>query len=273
MPGNELLSRVKTAKFPVSLEVLGREVYIRPYTHGDTKPFLELVEEFRKNKKGTIKKLFLAQENLLNGCMLPDPTTNEKVNVLDLHRADFVQLMLELKNITKGEKSKVKFQCSNPDCSDPTTEKPHIKEFDFNFEDCKLIGTRGKNDDKFKVETKLINEDGTPGDTVLFHVLPYTFRIMFENSDIFDENAVKPNVLSKFYSSFITAIEFPDKTYENMPKSQIVEFLDLLPEKVLTPLVDYIDKQVIWHWKQTWSCPVCSHNNTSVLKDISDFFL
>lgn len=273
MSNNELLSRVKTAKFPVSLKILGKDVYIRPYTHGDTKPFLELVEEFRKNKKGAIKKLFIAQETLLNGCILADPITKEKLNALDLHRADFVQLMLELKNITKGELSKVKFQCSNEDCVDPSTEKPYIQTFDFKFEDCELIGNRGLNDDSFKVETRLINEDGTEGDIVIFHVLPYTFRIMFENSDIFDENAVKPNVLAKFYSSFIKAIEFSDKIYENLPKTHIIEFLDLLPEKVLAPLVEYIDKQAIWHWKQTWQCPICGTNNTSVLKDISDFFL
>lgn len=102
---NDLLSILQPEQYPVTLEIINKEIMVKPYNHGETKAFLELIDDYKKNKTGGMKKLFLAQKNLIDSCILADATGVKPMHSEQLHRADYVKLMVELKNITHGEQS------------------------------------------------------------------------------------------------------------------------------------------------------------------------
>lgn len=262
---SEIISRIKLPQHLIKLKVSGIECEIRPYTHGDSLPFLEIMEDFRnKNSKGgvsIIKRFFQAQENLIDSCVV-----GGKVKSRNLHNSDFVQLMLEIKAITKGEKSIIKFRCGNERC-EGYNGAPFLQSFEFDTNDLVLEG-------QIKEEAEQRIEISNDDSKMFFIVRPYTFSIMKENSDIFDEDKItNKKTINNYYSSFIKAIEFEDgKVYENMPKETISAVIDSLTDYQIKPLLDYIKSEPFYTWEKKWECPHCQTKNVAQLQKVTDFF-
>lgn len=262
---NDLLSRLTPEQFLVKLDVADKEINIRPFEHGDSKAFLQILSKYKgqKKPKGFQKEIVFAQKNLLQRCIIGD-VTGDKISVENLAIADFVKVMIELKRVTTGEQTPLRYKCVNPECEDETLT-PYIKDFVFNVNECEL--------QNIEMIDKNIVEVENGNDTMKFHMKPYTFKLMYDNIDIFSSEVEDQDKINGFYADFIEAIEFSDKTYDNLPRATKIEFLNKLSPKKIKKIVEYVDEQPKWFWEKKWECPVCGAKNKSTLKEISDFFL
>ncbi len=260
MSNLELLSILTPERHEVELDFLGKTIAIRPYTHGDTKAFLEIIEQHKNKRKGASKKLLQAQRDLTNKCVIADES-GEKINVSDINRADYVKLFIALKNHTRGESQLLQFRCTNENCEDDTKQR-HIESIDFSFDDCTL----DKNDISKEI-TIVVN-----GKNITFHMNDYTFVKMIQNSDLFEMDIPNFQTISRFQASFIDAIVTDEKTFDSLSMQDKIDFLSQLAPKHQQKISEYIEKQPMWKWIKKWECPVCGAKNISKLEHVQDFF-
>jgi len=259
---SELFSRIKVSKHMAHLDVLDKDVQIRPYEHGYTKSDLEIIDKHKgKKNSGLEKELVFAQKNLVQGCLIGE-VTGDFLSVDHLPIADYIKLMLELKRITTGDNQELRFRCVNEECKDSTQQR-HIENITFRVEDCVLLN-------KENCDIKTV-EIGNEGEKVILHVKPYTFSLLVDNISSFT-SSLNQTALTGFYADFVETIEFPDKTYDNLPRSVLIEFLNKLNKKEFVKLQKYVDNQPKWKWEQKWQCPVCGAENIASIEEISDFF-
>lgn len=278
----ELLNAYKTATFPVFLEVLNKEILIRPIGHGDTKAILELLEKYRyeidlenKSKKLQNKKkekisseLLVAQQSILKACIMPD-STGQKPDPRDLHTADVTKLYAELKKISSGTDGKeVYFQCKNKNCVGKDNE-PHVEKIPFDFNDSELLNMENK--DIRTATFKNVDQQFT------FDLKPHTFGIVSDNAKFYNGTGELDKMIDSFYSSFIDSITLKkddgeEKTFDDLTKEDIIAFLGNCSDMDLKSLSEYIDKQPMWKWEKDWDCPVCGTKNKAIVDTISSFF-
>ena len=258
-----LTKLLQPESYPLFLDILDKEINVKPYSHGDTKAFLELIDDHRKKKKGGMKKLFYAQKNLIDACILPGTTGEKPVKAHDLHRADYVKLLVYLKNITHGENTKVNFRCSNERCEDDTKQR-FIQTLVFGLDDCTL-----HNKERNPV-VQYTMEDGT---TVLFNMKPYTFGLLIDNAELFETEIPSIELVSRYQASFVDSIEVNGDPMGDIPFTKKTEIMTAMLPKYKKHLAEYIEKEPMWTWENTWECPVCGATNRSVLDGISDFFV
>jgi len=250
-------------QYPLYLDVASININVRPYTHGDTKAFLELVDDYKRKKKGGMQKLFIAQRNLLDNAILPTATGEKPIQAKDLHRADYVKLLVFLKNITHGEQTPIQFRCSNPKCENEAKQR-HIETFPFDFQDCVLQN---------KERNEIVEYTMQDNTNVKIKMKPYNFSILIDNADIFEAEVPSIEILSKFHASFINEIKINDEEVEDMSTATKIKILTNMVPKYKKSIVEYIDKEPMWKWNRKWECPVCDAKNEATLESISDFFL
>jgi len=248
-------------EYSVDLKIAEKTIKIRPYTHGDTKPFLEMLEDYKTNKIKKVKRIFEAQQNLIDKCIISDSAGNQ-VRSADLHRADFIQLMMKLKDITRGEDQPISFRCSNSSCSDKNKEQ-HIETLQFSFDEAVLESS--ETEDFVNIET--------PRGTIKVNLYPYTFGKMIENSAMFEDDLPNHEVISKFQASFIESIEVGEEISDKLPMQAKIDFINRLVPKYQLQISKWIDAQPMWKWEKKWKCPVCEAENIAVLKGVQDFFV
>jgi len=259
---SSLLNILQPERHHIKLEIAGIELTVRPYNHGDTKAFLELLSDYKAKKKGGEKKLLLAQEELINACIIPDETGRKPIKARDLHRADFVALMVFLKNITHGEESHIRFQCSNKKCENPETKNPYITTIPFVFDDAVIKGER-----KEKISFDYMGKE------VTIFTKPYTLGTMIQNAELFDIDIPDMEVIHKFQASFVDYLSVGDEVYEDIPFKDKVEFLTKLTPKYKKFLVSYIEEEPIYIWEKEWKCPICEAINIAIFDKVQDFFV
>ncbi len=257
----ELLSILTPELIDVELEMLNETITIRPYTHGDTKAFLEILEQYKNKRKGATKKLLKAQRDLVNKCIISRSGSEVELDASNLHRADYVKLLVALKNHTKGEDQSLSFRCVNDKCSDDRKQR-YVHTIDFLFEDCVLE----KNDISNEIEIKV------NGKKITFHMNPYTFGTMISNSDLYEMDIPNFQVITKFQACFINAIETEGQLFDNLTTQDKIDFLNQLAPKYQEKISEYVEKQEMYVWKKTWECPVCGAKNDPVLDTVQDFF-
>lgn len=248
-------------EYSVDLRIAKQTIKIRPYTHGDTKPFLEMLEDYKTNKVKKVMRVFEAQRNLLNKCIIGDSAGNQ-VRCEDLHRADFVQLMMKLKDITRGEDQPISFRCSNSTCEDKNKEQ-HIETLQFTFSEAVLNETTQEN----------FVEIETPNGNIKVNLHPYTFGKMIENSAMFEDSLPNHEVISKFQASFIESIEAGDEVSDKLSTQMKIDFINRLIPKYQLQISKWIDAEPMWKWEKKWKCPVCEAENVAVLRGVQDFFV
>lgn len=261
---SDLLKILSPESFPIDLAILGKTINIKPYSHGDVKGFLLLLDDYKKNKKGGIKKLFQAQQNLIDACILPDATGQKPVQACNLHRADYIHIMTYLKMITHGEKTEVRFRCSNLDCENEETKQRHIETFDFIWEDVEFVGCEKIDEVSFERQD---------GQTIKIKMKPYTFQVLTDNSDLFEAEMPSVELMSKFQASFIADIEVGEQLFCDLPMSEKSDFITMLEPKYKKFIANWIDSEARYVWKKEWICPTCEAKNISEMKEVHDFFV
>jgi len=261
---NDLLSILQPEQYPVTLEIINKEIMVKPYNHGETKAFLELIDDYKKNKTGGMKKLFLAQKNLIDSCILADATGVKPIHSEQLHRADYVKLMVELKNITHGEQSIIRYRCSNPDCKDEETQQPYIQSFEFHLPEAEL---------KNKERKDFVEIEFQNGTKIKINMKPYTFDILLANAELFEAKIPTFEMIDRFQASFIDSIEVGEIIHENKSMEEKIAFVSKLIPKYKKVIAEYIKNEPMYEWKKEWSCPVCSAKNVSIMREVQDFFV
>jgi len=259
----DLFSRIGVTKHLIHLDVLNKDIEIRPYAHGDTKTLLAILSKYQnqKNPKGFEKDIVYAQKNLVENCILGD-ITGEKINILDLPVADYIKTVIELKRFTTGETTPLRFKCVNEDCEDETKQR-YIKDFVFDVDDCHL---NSEQKDKKTIEIEM------GGQNVKFHMREYSFGILFNNIEFFSGNLKDQDKINSFYVDFIDSIEFPDKSFDNLPKEMKIEFMNKMTPKQTKEIMEYANLRPKYIWEKEWECPICGAKNISALREVSDFF-
>jgi len=269
---SDLLNSYKVAKFPVHLDIADKQVFIRPISHADMKPTLELIDGLKSKKRGEegltpqeAAQLLAAKEQIIDACIMPN-SMGEKIYARNLHQADLVRLFHELKMITSGNRdNEIYFECVNENCEDKQ-KKRYSKKFIFQWEDCEL---RNKDYDETSVSFMNVDQE------ITFHLKPYTFDILLNNIEMFsmNKNTKLVDILDRFHASFIRSIDIGEKSYDNLSQKEIIEFLGKCSDSDLLPLMKYIGKQPMWVWeKEDWTCPHCGALNTAKIADIAGFF-
>lgn len=261
---NDLLSILQPEQYPIHLDILGKDISIKPYNHGETKAFLELLDDYKRKKEGGMKKLFIAQQNLIDACILADETGTKPVTAKELHRADYVKLMVYLKTITHGETTNIQYRCSNENCQDQDTKQPYIKSFEFKFEEA-ILNNKERNPN---VDITFQN-----GSKAKLTMKPYNFNILINNAELFEMDIPSMEIINRFQASFIDTFEVGEKVFDNKTMEEKIEFVSKLYPKYKKGIADYIRNEPMYEWKKEWICPCCGAKNFSIMREVQDFFV
>ena len=256
----DVLNIIPEIRYTVTLPVSGKTIEVEPYRHGNVKSILLLIEDFKSRKKGHAKKSLNSMRNIVASAILPD-VTGEKIDIMKMHIADFVYVMNYIKSVSSGETSKFYFRCCNPECK-------HPKEFDFVLDDCEVKNLENKN-----IKTVDIKFEEIEGRDIVLHVKPFLFETYYKNAKFFGKEFEEGDEATRYYASFIEAIESNGQMSDILKQDVVVKFLDKLFEKYVKILVDYINDSPGIKWYQEFDCEKCGTFNKAKLEDPTDFFV
>jgi len=258
MSNLNLFDLIPKIRYTVELPVSKKEIEVEPYKHGNVRSILLLMQDFKQRKQGHMKKALQSMQKIVEDCILPD-AKGDKIDVKKLHIADFVYVMNYIKAISNGEESSFFFRCDTENCKQE-------KKIDFVLDDCEVKNLENKDIDKIEIEFE--NQDN-----IFLHLKPFTFQIYIDNARFFGQEFIEGNEATRYYASFIDAIEGKGQIFDNMKKDNIVKFLDALYECDLKKLIDYINNVPMLVWEKKYECEKCGKINHIKLEHPTDFFV
>jgi len=253
---SNLMGLIPVEQFPIKLPISGKEIIVKPFTHGQLAPSLRVFDEMKENQSGAFKKSLLSMKNLVAGCIVPEEN-GENIEVDAMEIGDFSYLINYLKEISRGKKNTFHFSCSKKDCG-------YVQAIEFVKEDCQI--------------TNLDNRDLKTAEIVLgdkkivFHMKPYTFQIMYKNASFVEGSLSEGDEITTFYASLIDAIEEGDNIYDSLGEALKIEFLNKLKISDLQPVADYLEGRPNIIWEGKFECPTCGKKSKYKMDKPTDFF-
>lgn len=258
MSNQDLLTLIPECSHLITLPLSKKEIKVEPFKHGSMKNILLIMKDIDKVKKGGTKKMLSALNDVLQKCVKED-STGEKIDIRKLHVADYIYMMLYIREISKGEETQFTYCCREKECR-------HEKDLVFKLDDCELFNEDKKETEKIKIE---FDEENY----IIFHVNSFSFNVLFQNAGMFGSEIETGDETTNYYCSFIECIESKDgNLYDNLSLSQKRMFLEKMTNIQLKPLIDHIEKQPMLKWKKVFECEKCGVENHAIMDNIMHFF-
>jgi len=258
MSKKDLLSLIPESNHLITLPLSKMEIKVTPFKHGSMKNLLLIVKDLDKVKKGGTKKMLSALNDILQSCV-KESVTGDRVDIRKLHIADYIYMMLYIREISKGEETRFIYNCRSRECSGN-------KELVFKLDDCELVNAENKDTEKIKIE---FDEENF----VIFHINSFTFNVLFQNAGMFGSEIETGDETTNYYASFINAIEDKDgELNDNLSLESKRTFLQHLTNIQIKALVDHVENPPMLEWKNIFDCDVCGTENHAIMDNIMHFF-